>query len=204
MYESDSDQEEKEPILPRHDPNFIALEKSMNADLKKKEESQRKSLKLKEEGNKFFKEKKYKKAIEKYSEAIEETRGMMFLYTNRAMAYIHTGENNKAIEDCDRVIQYYELFEEELNKNVDTYTKALIRKAKALMNIKDYQEAKDTIDKAKDYNEDNDEINKFQKEIENSLNLNKKACEALKKNKNSDDKNFTCIKNLIDEIRKRL
>ena len=129
---------------------------------------------------------------------------MMFLYTNRAMAYIHTGENNKAIEDCDRVIQYYELFEEELNKNVDTYTKALIRKAKALMNIKDYQEAKDTIDKAKDYNEDNDEINKFQKEIENSLNLNKKACKDLKKNKNSDDKNFTCIKNLIDEIRKRL
>ena len=204
MYESDSDQEEKEPILPRHDPNFIALEKSMNADLKKKEESQRKSLKLKEEGNNYFKEKKYKKAIEKYSEAIEETRGMMYLYTNRAMAYIQVGEYNKAIEDCDRVIQYYELFEEELNKNVDTYTKALIRKAKALMNIKDYQEAKDTIDKAKDYNEDNDEINKFQKEIENSLNLNKKAIEALKKNKNSDDENFKNIKNLIDEIRKRL
>ena len=204
MYESDSDQEEKEPILPRHDPNFIALEKSMNADLKKKEESQRKSLKLKEEGNNYYKEKKYKNAIEKYSEAIEETRGMMYLYTNRAMAYIQVGEYNKAIEDCDRVIQYYELFEEELNKNVDTYTKALIRKAKALMNIKDYQEAKDTIDKAKDYNEDNDEINKFQKEIENSLNLNKKAIEALKKNKNSDDENFKNIKNLIDEIRKRL
>ena len=204
MYESDSDSEEKEPILPRHDPNFIALEKSMNADLKKKEESQRKSLKLKEEGNIFFKEKKYKKAIEKYTEAIEETRGMMYLYTNRAMAYIQVGEYNKAIEDCDRVIQYYELFEEELNKNVDTYTKALIRKAKALLSIKDYQEAKDTIDKAKDYNEDNEEIIKFQKEIENSLNLNKKALEALKKNKNSNDNNFSCIKNLIDEIRKRL
>ena len=204
MYESDSDSEEKEPILPRHDPNFIALEKSMNADLKKKEESQRKSLKLKEEGNIFFKEKKYKKAIEKYSEAIEETRGMMYLYTNRAMAYIQIGEYNKAIEDCDRVIQYYELFEEELNKNVDTYTKALIRKAKALLSIKDYQEAKDTIDKAKDYNEKNEEINKFQKEIENSLNLNKKALEALKKNKNSKDENFNVVKQLIDEIRKRL
>ena len=204
MYESDSDSEEKEPILPRHDPNFIALEKSMNADLKKKEESQRKSLKLKEEGNAFFKEKKYKKAIEKYNEAIEETRGMMFLYTNRAAAYIQVGEFNKAIEDCDRVIQYYELFEEELNKNLDTYTKALIRKAKALLSIKDYQEAKDTIDKAKDYNENNEEINKFQKEIENSLNLNKKALEALKKNKNSNDDNFTSIKNLITELRKRL
>jgi tetratricopeptide (TPR) repeat protein len=143
----------------------------MNADLKKKEESQRKSLKLKEEGNAFFKEKKYKKAIEKYNEAIEETRGMMYLYTNRAMAYIQVGEFNKAIEDCDRVIQYYELFEEELNKNLDTYTKALIRKAKALLSIKDYQEAKETIDKARDYNENNEEIIKFQKEIENSFNF---------------------------------
>ena len=204
MYESDSDQEEKEPILPRHDPNFIALEKSMNADLKKKEESQRKSLKLKEEGNKYLKEKKYKKAIEKYTEAIEETRGMMFLYTNRAMAYLQIEEYNKAIEDCDRVIQYYELFEEELNKNIDIYTKALIRKAKALLNIKDYQEAKDTIDKAKDYNENNEEINKFLKEIENSLNLNKKSLEALKKNKDKNDNNFNNIKLLIDELRKRL
>ena len=65
--------------MPRHDPNFIALEKSMNADLKKKEESQRKSLKLKEEGNQEFKEKKYKKAINLYSQAIEETRGIIYL-----------------------------------------------------------------------------------------------------------------------------
>ena len=204
MYESDSDEEEKQPILPRHDPNFIALEKSMNADLKKKEESQRKSLKLKEEGNKAFKEKKYKKAINLYSEAIEETRGIMYLYTNRAMAYIQTEEYNKAIEDCDRVIQYYELFEEELNRNVDTYTKALVRKAKALLAIKDYQEAKDTIDKAVEYNEDNQEIIKFQKEIENSLNLNKKAKEALKKNKDKNEENFNMINNLINELRKRL
>ena len=63
MYESDSDEEEKQSILPRHDPNFIALEKSMNADLKKKEESQRKSLKLKEEGNQAFKEKNIKKQL---------------------------------------------------------------------------------------------------------------------------------------------
>ena len=127
----------------------------------------------------------------------------MFLYTNRAMAYLQIEEYNKSIEDCDRVIQYYELFEEELNKNIDIYTKALIRKAKALLNIKDYQEAKDTIDKAKDYNENNEEINKFLKEIENSLNLNKKSLEALKKNKDKNDNNFNNIKLLIDELRKR-
>ena len=204
MYESDSDEEEKEPILPRHDPNFIALEKSMNADLKKKEESQRKSLKLKEEGNQAFKEKKYKKAINLYSQAIEEARGIMYLYTNRAMAYIQIEDYNKAIEDCDRVIQYYELFEEELNKNVDTYTKSLVRKAKALLAIKDYQEAKDTIDKAIDYNEGNEELIKFQKEIENSLSLNKKAKEALKKNKDKNEENFNNVNQLIIELRKRL
>ena len=204
MYESDSDEDEKEPILPRHDPNFIALEKSMNADLKKKEESQRKSLKLKEEGNQAFKEKKYKKAINLYSQAIEESRGIMYLYTNRAMAYIQVEDYNKAIEDCDRVIQYYELFEEELNKKVDTYTKSLVRKAKALLAIKDYQEAKDTIDKAIDYNEGNEEIIKFQKEIENSLSLNKKAKEALKKNKDKNEENFNNVNNLIIELRKRL
>ena len=204
MYESDSDEEEKQPILPRHDPNFIALEKSMNADLKKKEESQRKSLKLKEEGNQAFKEKKYKKAINLYSQAIEESRGIMYLYTNRAMAYIQTEEFNKAIEDCDRVIQYYELFEEELNKNVDTYTKSLVRKAKALLAIKDYQEAKDTIDKALEYNEENQEILKFQKEIENSLNLNNKAKEALKKKNDKNDENFNVVNNLIVELKKRL
>ena len=204
MYESDSDEEEKQPILPRHDPNFIALEKSMNADLKKKEESQRKSLKLKEEGNQAFKEKKYRKAINLYSQAIEESRGIMYLYTNRAMAYIQTEEYNKAIEDCDRVIQYYELFEEELNKNVDTYTKSLVRKAKALLAIKDYQEAKDTIDKALECNEENQEIMKFQKEIENSLNLNNKAKEALKKKNDKNDENFNVVNNLIVELKKRL
>ena len=60
MYESESDEEDKQPILPRHDPNFIALEKSMNDDMKRREISQRKSLKFKEEGNQFVKEKKYK------------------------------------------------------------------------------------------------------------------------------------------------
>ena len=204
MYESDSDEEEKQPILPRHDPNFIALEKSMNADLRKKEESQRKSLKLKEEGNQAFKEKKYKKAINLYSQAIEESRGIMHLYTNRAMAYLQTEEYNKAIEDCDRVIQYYELFDEELNRNVDTYTKSLVRKAKALLAIKDYQEAKETIDKALESNDDNQEIIKFQKEIENSLNLNNKAKEALKKKNDKNDENFNVVNNLIEELKKRL
>ncbi len=89
LYESSSDEEEKgEPILPRHDPNFQALERDLIDTIKKKEFSRNKSIKLKEQGNAKMKEGHYKKAISLYTEAIEETRGMMVLYTNRALAYI--------------------------------------------------------------------------------------------------------------------
>jgi tetratricopeptide (TPR) repeat protein len=89
LYESSSDEEEKgEPIVPRHDPNFQALERDLMESVKKKEISRNKSIKLKDEGNAMMKEGRYKKAISLYTEAVEETRGMMVLYTNRALAYI--------------------------------------------------------------------------------------------------------------------
>jgi hypothetical protein len=88
LYESSSDEENKpEPILPKHDPNFMALERELQESVKQKELSRNKSLKLKDEGNQMLKEGKYMKAIEKYTEAINETRGMMVLYTNRALAF---------------------------------------------------------------------------------------------------------------------
>jgi hypothetical protein len=89
LYESSSDEDEKgEAILPRHDPNFLAFEKDLMESVKKKELSRNKSIKLKDEGNAMMKEGRYKKAISLYTQAIEETRGMMLLYTNRALAYI--------------------------------------------------------------------------------------------------------------------
>ena len=202
MYESESDEDEKQPILPRHDPNFIALEKSMNDDMKRREISQRKSLKFKEEGNQFVKEKKYKKAIECYSNAIEETKSNMILYTNRAFAYMKLEEWKKACDDCDKVINYYELFEDEIDNHIDTYTKALTRKAFSLLQMKDYKEAKETIDKAVDYNKDNDEIKKLSEEIEHGLNLYKKSVKTMKDNKNNNNDNMTEITKLIEDLKK--
>ena len=202
MYESESDEDEKQPILPRHDPNFIALEKSMNDDMKRREISQRKSLKFKDEGNQFVKEKKYKKAIECYSNAIEETKSNMILYTNRAFAYMKLEEWKKACDDCDKVINYYELFEDEIDNHIDTYTKALTRKAFSLLQMKDYKEAKETIDKAVDYNKDNDEIKKLSEEIEHGLNLYKKSVKTMKDNKNNNNDNMTEITKLIEDLKK--
>lgn len=93
MYESSSDEDENtEPILPKHDPNFQALEKDMIETQKARELAKNKAIKLKDEGNQMMKEGKFKKAIRLYTEAIEECKGMMVLYSNRALAYIKVEE----------------------------------------------------------------------------------------------------------------
>lgn len=66
---------------------------------KSREAAYKKAQKLKEEANKKMKEAKYKKAIKLYSDAIEECRGMMVLYSNRALAYIK-------IEEYDVTLNY--------------------------------------------------------------------------------------------------
>lgn len=92
MYESSSEEENTEPILPKHDPNFQALEKDMIESHKARELAKNKAIKLKDEGNLNMKEGKFKKAIRLYSEAIDECRGMMVLYSNRSLAYIKVEE----------------------------------------------------------------------------------------------------------------
>jgi hypothetical protein len=88
LYESSEEEDNAEPIVPRHDPNFLAMEKDLMETQKKREASRNKALKLKDEGNLMMKKGKYNSAIKLYSEAIEEFKGMMILYTNRALAYI--------------------------------------------------------------------------------------------------------------------
>lgn len=74
------------------------MEKELIETEKKREISRNKSIKLKEEGNRMMKEGKFKKAVELYTEAIEETKSMMILYTNRAMAYFKLEEYQVIID----------------------------------------------------------------------------------------------------------
>lgn len=59
---------------------------------KARELAKNKAKKLKDEGNLLMKEGKFKKALRCYTDAIEECRGMMVLYSNRALAYIKVEE----------------------------------------------------------------------------------------------------------------
>ena len=62
-------------------------------------------------------EKKYHKAIEVYTDAIEIKRDFIALYINRALACIKVYKFDDAIKDCTKLLDYCECFE-------DGYTKS--------------------------------------------------------------------------------
>ncbi|KAK7740528.1 hypothetical protein SLS53_005371 [Cytospora paraplurivora] len=55
-------------------------------------------------GNKFFKEKDYRRAIEEYSKAVERQPASATYLGNRAAAYMADGRYESALEDCKRAV----------------------------------------------------------------------------------------------------
>ncbi|XP_072275802.1 tetratricopeptide repeat protein 4 [Pyxicephalus adspersus] len=88
----------------------------------------------KDEGNDYFKEKKYKKAIEAYTEGIKKNckdqELNAVLYTNRAAAQFHIGNYRSSLNDAIAA-----------RKQKPDHLKAIIRGVLCFMEIKNYSEA---------------------------------------------------------------
>ncbi|XP_066905091.1 RNA polymerase II-associated protein 3 [Halyomorpha halys] len=80
----------------------------------------------KEKGNKFVKLEKWKDAMESYSKAIEFNPNDPIFYANRALCYLKTKEEQRAILDCCMA----------LNKN-PRYVKVYMRRAAAKKSVGD-------------------------------------------------------------------
>ena len=80
--DSDSGKEEPEPILPKDDPGFKAMEYDMNERRKQRLRDTKEANELKEEGNKLLKLGLYKSAIKKYSDALNLRKDILPLYSN--------------------------------------------------------------------------------------------------------------------------
>lgn len=159
LYESSTDEEEKgEPIVPKNDPNFIALEKDLNDRASKMKKEHDDAEKLKNEGNILVSKGKYKEAIEKYTLGIDICKRIKVLRTNRALCYIKIEEYNLALKDCNKITEYFEMFEEELINDIDLYIKANLRKAQCLKYLRKYDEALDCINIIEDIKENKHEI----------------------------------------------
>ena len=82
----ESENEDAEPILPRDDPNFKAMEADMLDRRKRRTRERKEAEELKVMGNDALKKGCYKTAIKYYSDALELRKDILPLYTNRALA----------------------------------------------------------------------------------------------------------------------
>ena len=89
-----------------------------------------KSLQLKDEGNEFFKQGKWDKALDKYSLAIKRNPKDFKLYSNRATTFCKLMKWGAALDDCDTALKINPKFQ-----------KVLIRKGKIQHVLKQYHKA---------------------------------------------------------------
>lgn len=164
--EDEENDENKDPILPKNDPSFQALERDLEQRSMRKKRDMAKAEELKLKGNEFLKTNEYKKAIDKYSEAIELVKDYKALYTNRALAYIKLGKFNKAIEDCSKMLEYCEVFEKGYERSKDTCLKALMRRAHCFKEKLDFDSAGKDLDEAEKISPNNKELQELRKSLD--------------------------------------
>uniref|UniRef100_W5KS90 Tetratricopeptide repeat domain 4 n=1 Tax=Astyanax mexicanus TaxID=7994 RepID=W5KS90_ASTMX len=120
-----------EEIDPLKNPDLACIQSIIHDDDRPPEE-QAKSLK--DEGNEYFKEKNYKKAIVAYTEGLKKNCSdsdlNAILYTNRAAAHFYLGNMRSALNDATAA-----------RKLKSDHIKAIIRGAQCCMELHNYAEA---------------------------------------------------------------
>ncbi|GAW80699.1 hypothetical protein, conserved [Plasmodium gonderi] len=156
---SDSfDEDERMICVPKNNKDFQVLEKKIESDIKKKSENRKIAYSIKTRGNKYFKEMKYHHAIECYEEALQVCKDYLEIYNNLALCYIKTYRYEDAINSCDRVIHYYEIFKNDFHqmKN-DTLFKSYLRKGFALFKLFRFEESSSSFNSALSLEPNNEE-----------------------------------------------
>ena len=122
-----------EPAKPKKKtPEEIKKEEEANLP-----ENKRKALKLKEEGNAFYKKRDFEKAVKKYEEAIESDPTDPTYINNRAAVRFEQGDFDKCIEDCEKSIEVGR----ENRSDYRIVAKAMARKASAYEKMDNLTEA---------------------------------------------------------------
>ena len=108
---------------------------------------------IKQEGNELLQTKDYSGAIQAYTRALSISGDNYVVYNNRAVAYLMTGDNKKAVEDCDRSLA--------IKKNA----KAYCRKAEAMRKLSNLEDGMIAINKALKLNMDDVEVKRVHADL---------------------------------------
>lgn len=104
------------------------MEADFNDRAKKRRRNKKEANRLKDKGNDCMKKGLYKSANHHYSEALEEVKDLLPIYTNRALARIRLEMWQEVVDDCTRVLEYCECFDDGYTKQRDLNYKAFSRR----------------------------------------------------------------------------
>lgn len=142
-FDSDEEYLKENPIVPKENPQFKAMEKDINNRRKKKQVNHKISEILKKKGNNFYKKKNYFEAINCYTQGIEANRQNKALWLNRALAYLKYNKFNEAIKDCSEMIEFMEVLENGFKRSKGFAVKAFMRRSQAYLELGEFQKALD-------------------------------------------------------------
>ncbi|CAD7941167.1 unnamed protein product [Amoebophrya sp. A25] len=151
FWEPDSDNEDEEnaePVLPKDDPQFKALDADMKKRKKERIERYHQAMKCKDEGNKLLQAGEYTKAIEMYKDGLEYQKDMKPLWTNRALAEVKVYRYEDAASSASKVLELCEIFEDGFEKSKDMAFKAFSRRAMAYRGLHKWKEAVEDLKEA--------------------------------------------------------
>ncbi|XP_027755474.1 tetratricopeptide repeat protein 12 [Empidonax traillii] len=118
------------------DAFLAALEKDAKERAQQRKRKEQLANALKEEGNEAFRRGDLARAIQRYSEGLQQLRDKQELYTNRAQAYLKIQEYEKAIGDCEWALKCNE-----------KCIKAYFLMGKAHLALKHYPESRQCYEK---------------------------------------------------------
>merc|ERR1711959_751231 len=148
-WEPDTDSEDEgDPIVPKDDPQFMAMEADMKQRNHKRAERAKTAERCNQRGNDAMAEGDHLGAIDHYEEGLEFDRGKKQLWTNKALAEIKCYRYRDAVASCSKVLEYIEIFEEGFKRSPDLAFKALTRRATALRGLQKWSEALEDLKEA--------------------------------------------------------
>ncbi|XP_051987144.1 tetratricopeptide repeat protein 4 [Xyrauchen texanus] len=177
-----------EEIDPTKDPDLACIQSIIHDDDRTPEEQ---AMSIKDEGNEYFKEKNYKKAVVSYTAGLKKKCSDMelntVLYTNRAAAHFHLGNMRSAFNDATAA-----------KKLKPDHIKAIVRGAQCCMELCHYAEASQWCDEGlrllptdKKLQDLRAKADKMKREVERDA---RKAKVKAKKEQNEREALLTAIK----------
>ncbi|UJR31847.1 hypothetical protein I4U23_019323 [Adineta vaga] len=122
--------------IPQEQLSQAAFMSALEKDAEERAENRRKNKILADEfktkGNDAFHQQSYDQAIDYYTQGLKAKKDYDILYTNRAQVYVKQERYEEAMNDCDWAL-----------KVTPTYIKAYVIKGKCLINLKEFDRAKE-------------------------------------------------------------